>query len=195
MTLANCLNLPCRIFKQFACFSDAFKSSLKKKDSVKYFNKPKPCGIFFRCLNSTPLTPVHPPTVLYWLAFHSIFFPCLSICHQSVGFVTSTYLWVCFPPSNCFVIYKAHTHTKSSSHTQQILMFWAFMTIILDIKAVHEPKNLFHRITILIHRSQIWTVFFYMTLFSGICQLVSIFTSGITSPDMANSRKGTQQSL
>ena len=131
----------------------------KKKDSVKYFNKPRPCGIFFRCLNSTPLTPVHPPTVLFWLVFHSIFFPCLSICHQSVGFVTSTYLWVCFPPSNCFVIYKAHTHTKSFSHTQQILLFGEFMTIILDIKAVHEPKNLFHRITILIHRSQIWTVF------------------------------------
>lgn len=118
MTLANCLNLPCRTFKQFACFSDAFKSSLKKKkkDSVKYFNKPKPCGIFFRCLNCTPLTPVHPPTLLFWLAFsqHFFFFQCLSICYQSVGFVTSAYLWVRFPPSNCFN--KAHTHTQTQNH-------------------------------------------------------------------------------
>lgn len=35
--LANCLNLPCRDFKQFACFSDAFKSSFKKKKKCKIF--------------------------------------------------------------------------------------------------------------------------------------------------------------
>lgn len=149
---------------------------------------------FFRCLNCTPLLQsTHPPCYFGWhfTAFcFSVFVHLLSVC----GFWHIN-LFVGMFSSNCFVIYKAHTHTKSSSHTQQILMFWAFMTIILDIKAVHEPKNMFHRITILIHRSQIWTVFFYMTLFSGICQLVSIFTSGITSPDMANSRKGTQQSL
>lgn len=126
------------------------------------------------------LQPTHPPCYFGW-HFHSIlFFSVLSICCQSVGFVTSTYLWVYFPPSNCFLIHKAHTQ-KSFSHIQQILLLWEFMTIILDIKAVHQPKNLFHRITILIHRSQIWTVSFYMTVFSGICQLVSIFTSGITS--------------
>ena len=160
MTLANCLNLPCRIFKQFACFSDAFKSSLKKKDSVKYFNKPKPCGIFFRCLNCTPLTPVHPPTVLFWLAFHSILF--FRVCPFAISLWVLAHQLICgyvFPLKLFCHLQSTHTHTKSSSHTQQILLFGEFMTIILDIKAVHEPKNLFHRITILIHRSQIWTVF------------------------------------
>ena len=150
---------------------------------------------FLDALTLPPLLQsTHPPCYIGW-HFTAFFF---RVCPFAISLWVLSHQLICgyvSPPSNCFVIYTAHTHTKSSSHTQQILMFWAFMTIILDIKAVHEPKNLFHRITILIHRSQIWTVFFYMTLFSGICQLVSIFTSGITSPDMANSRKGTQQSL
>lgn len=110
------------------------------------------------------------------------------LSHQLVGI---------FPPLKLFS-HSQGTHTKKSfSHIQQILLLWEFMTIILDIKAVHQPKNFFHRITILTHRSQIWTVSFCMTVFSGICQPVSIFTSGITSlvSHMANSRKGTQQSL
>lgn len=154
----------------------------KKKDSVKYFNKPKPCGIFFRCLNCPLPTPAHPPTLLFWLAFSQHFvFQCfvhlLSVC----GFCHINLLVGIFSPLKLFS-HSQGTHTqKSFSHIQQILLLWEFMTIILDIKAVHQPKNLFHRITILIHRSQIWTVSFYMTVFSGICQLVSIFTSGITS--------------
>lgn len=110
MTLANCLNLPCRIFKQFACFSDAFKSSLKKKkDSVKYFNKPKPCGIFFRCLNCTPLTPVHPPTLLFWLAFSQHFF--FSVCPFAISLWVLSHQLICgyiFPPQ---IVLTKHTHT------------------------------------------------------------------------------------
>ena len=120
----------------------------KKKDSVKYFNKPKPCGIFFRCLNCTLPTPAHPPTLLFWLAFSQHFvFQCfvhlLSVC----GFCHINLLVGIFSPLKLF---SRHTHTKIiftySTNPSVVGIF--FMTIILDIKAVHQPKNLFHKITI-----------------------------------------------
>lgn len=111
MTLANCLNLPCRIFKQFACFSDAFKSSLKKKDSVKYFNKPKPCGIFLDALTVPPLLQsTHPPCYFGWhfTAFcFSVFVHLLSVC----GFWHINLFVGMFSPLKLFChLQSTHTH-------------------------------------------------------------------------------------
>lgn len=98
----------------FRCFQIFLKK--KKKDSVKYFNKPKPCGIFFRCLNSTPLTPVHPPTVLYWLAFHSILF--FRVCPFAISLWVLSHQLICgyvFPPQ-IVLSFTKYTHTQNHFH-------------------------------------------------------------------------------
>lgn len=118
MMLANCLNLPCRVFKQFACSSDAFKSFYFL--SVKYFNKPKPCRIFFRCLNCAP----HP-------------FLCYFVCHFSpIAFFGVFFFYFIFCPFDASLVFLISTcgqiprpNPKLFSHSQHVL--WEFTKILI----------------------------------------------------------------
>lgn len=58
----------------FRCFQIFFFNS------VKYFNKPKPCGFFLDALNVPP----SPPTLLFWLSCCLFFFFQLSVHLTSV---------------------------------------------------------------------------------------------------------------
>lgn len=121
MTFAKCLNLPCRIFKQFAYFSDAFKSFFF--NSVKYFISQSHVDFFFRCLNCVP-APSY--SVLFWLSFFSQHFFQLFVHVTSVWFFWSTCGYIL--PLNCFLI-----------HTINIFKsFWKFPKIILGIKKIHS---------------------------------------------------------
>lgn len=152
--------------------------------------------IFFRCLNCVP-APSY--SLLFWLSFFSQHFFQLFVHVTSVcGFfviLTCGYIL----PLNCFLIHSINVFNKS---------FWKFPKIILGIKKIHSynlnnfinikhrtlkhisewkkihpPENLFHRITILIHKFQIWILFVWCNnhfdkglhlLFSGIDQLICL---------------------
>lgn len=74
----------------FRCFQ-IFFSFL----SVKYFNKPKPCRIFFRCLNCAP----HPFCVILSFFSHSIFWCFFFFVHlMPVYSFSCINLWADFPP-------------------------------------------------------------------------------------------------
>nr|KAF6374289.1 hypothetical protein mPipKuh1_009512 [Pipistrellus kuhlii] len=112
MTLANCLNLPYKVFKQFACFSDALYLFF---NSVKYFNKPKPRGVFFvclffRCLNCARTLP---PSVLFWLSFlfFQFFFHLMSVS----GFCQITLLVGMFYPPQFVFSFTALMYSTNPS--------------------------------------------------------------------------------
>lgn len=118
MTLANCLNLPYKVFKQFACFSDALYLFF---NSVKYFNKPKPCGVFL--------------VFFFFFRFFFFFFnaltvpgpshlPCYFGCHffsSSVFHSFDVSLWFLSDhltcgyvlPPVCFLIHSINVFNKS----------------------------------------------------------------------------------
>lgn len=105
--------------------------------SVKYFNKPKPCGIFFRCLNCAP----H-PALLVILSFFQFFVHLIPVC----GFCQITLLEVMFYPPQIVFSFTALIF-------QKILLLQELAKIILDVK-----EKLVHRITILIHKFHISTI-------------------------------------
>lgn len=119
----------------FRCFQSFF-------NSVKYFNKPKPCGIFFRCLNCAPDPTL--PSHFFCLSFFQFFIHLVFVC----GFCEVTIL-VCLPP-NSFLIPSINVVNKSFCCGDLQKSFSVLK------KSVH--LNLFHRITILFHKLCIWTI-------------------------------------
>lgn len=90
----------------FRCFVFFF-------NSVKYFNKPKPCGVlflffFFRCLNCARTLS---PFVLFWLSF--LFFQFFVHLMSVIGFCQITLLVGMFYPPICFLIHSINVFNKS----------------------------------------------------------------------------------
>ena len=154
--------MPCRDLKQFARFPDALKSSLKKK-SVKYFNRPKPCGLK-KCL--CVLTVPHHHLVFFEChCLHSIQFwgvHLTSACglFSNGGFSKSDPL-PCGYISPCFLFHSTCIFTTPSmGGTGENAHSWASRNF-------HQFQNLFRRVTILIHRFQIWTGVVLCSIYFG----------------------------
>lgn len=109
----------------FRCFQIFFFNS------VKYFNKPKPCGFFF--LDALTVPPPHPTLhVILVVVFSQHFFQ-LFVHLTSVWFFVRS---ICgyILPLNSSLIYSVNIFNK---RIQQILLFWEFPKIILGIKKIH----------------------------------------------------------
>lgn len=147
-------------------------------NSVKYFNKPKPCGIFFRCLNCAP----DPTSPSHYFGHH--FFSFSSIWCQPVVSVRSPCACVCLPP-NSFLVPSISVVDKSFCCGNLQKPF--------SVLKKSNHLNLFHRVTILFHKLCTWTISSSVwssncfdkgsnLLFSRICHsFVSVFTTGVMS--------------